>query len=167
MSHHIEIPFVFFSHFNRNFTEHFSTKNWSVNGPDLLVSVVSSICRTKHFIGATPEQCLGLKIYNPSAFYPIFHDEFLKSFETNPMTINELLQKVNDSFAVHFDNHRTEGMRIFKSKPTNLYRILAERNCPKVIEASDDEFWRVANHDLIIEEEFIKMNVFDCWGRFF
>ena len=79
-------------------------------------------------------------MYDPPAFFPIHRSQCKDFFETNSTKIKELLHKVGNSYAVHFNNHATQNQKILKSQPTNIYRILAEKNCPKVLAASGAEF---------------------------
>lgn len=106
----------------------------------MITKILKQICQTEKFINLKPEQCWGLKVYEPPAFFPIHHSQRKDFFETNSTKIDELLDKVENSFAVHFKNDATQKQKILKSQPTNIYRILAEKNCPKVIAASGDQF---------------------------
>lgn len=98
------------------------------------------ICKAKNSSELKPELCWGLKIYEPSAFFPIHYSKWKEFFETDPTIVKDLLKKVEDAFAIHFNNKVSYEYKISKSEPTNIYRILAEKNCPKVMEASGGKF---------------------------
>lgn len=129
-----------FYYSNRNFTEHYKTEVWWANGPVLVTDVIAQICRTRNFTHTKPKLCWGLKIYQPSAFYPILHTHWDDFFETDKKKLKKLEEMVKDSIAIHFNNLVSHKVKILKSKPTNIYRMLAEKNCPKVMKASGNEF---------------------------
>lgn len=118
----------------------YNPTSWIANGPIVFNRVVAELCKTIHYTKTKPEDCEGLKVYSPSAFYPI-HWSYLKNiFSPNTTIIKQLLEQVENAFGIHLYHTATYVNRILKSDPTNTYRILAEKNCPKVIAASGDEF---------------------------
>lgn len=131
---------LIFFFFCRKSLESFSTDNWAANGVGALSQVLRKICHRNYTTESTPELCWGFKIFPPNIFYPIHWTKWEILFDTNEKSVNEVLGAVANSITVHFWNKLSEKKVIDKANGITAYGILAERNCPKVFEASGRYF---------------------------
>lgn len=124
----------------RKSLESFSTDNWAANGVGALSQVLRKICHRNYTTDSTPELCWGFKIFPPHIFYPIHWTKWETLFDTNEISVNEVLRAVVDSIAVHFWNKLSAAKVIDKDNGITAYGILANRNCPTVFAASGRYF---------------------------
>ncbi|XP_031631984.1 lactosylceramide 4-alpha-galactosyltransferase-like isoform X2 [Contarinia nasturtii] len=125
----------------RENTEHYKPYEWAYSGPGALSRVLSEICHCpKNRISqARPEFCWGFKIFPQSEFYAIHWSRPNDTVSTDKWTVDYTLEKIKHSTAVHMWNSRIHGSPILKSQRT-VYKILAEKNCPRIYDASDTVF---------------------------
>lgn len=85
------------------------------------------------------ENCCKLKVFKPVIFSVHWSnvDEF---FTTDPKQIKRVQEKIKDAYAIHLYNTASNKFKISKSKPTNIFQMLAEKNCPQIWEAYGDNF---------------------------
>ena len=105
----------------------FNGKDWGANGPKAVTNVMYDLCNVNHADKMTPEKCLGIKIFPPSAFYKIPWRKWKDIFD--PFKSEEILFALKGSFVLH-----TWGR--FSSKISNnsynksAFFTIAENNCP-------------------------------------
>lgn len=121
---------------NRESIESFSTDDWAANGVGALSRILRKICHRNYTTDSTPELCWGFKIFPPNIFYPIHWTKWELFFDRVETSVNEVLQAVANSIAVHFWNKLSANKVIDKDDGITAYGILAERNCPNVFKAS-------------------------------
>lgn len=86
----------------------------------------------------TPEKCNGLKVFPPTEFYAVNFDKWPLFLDVN--TADIVLKATENSSVIHLWNHHWRNRVVTKSKTNRktAYEVIAEKNCPKVFEASGD-----------------------------
>lgn len=106
---------------------------------------MQKICGTKKLEEMQPENCWGFKLYPSKIFNAIYWQNWEQFFDSNENTIQNTLKEIEDSIGIHFWNKMSEGRKIQKNDPINVYKILAEENCPRtlsrVFNAVDDDYF--------------------------
>lgn len=105
------------------------------NGPFLLQRIVEDVCMTKDAALFTRERCKGFEVHPRSAFYPIDgQSEWWKMYYEN--ATEEVLKKVNYSYAIHTSNTITSKHKHKLNEPKSALSVLAKRFCPKLFEVT-------------------------------
>lgn len=110
---------------------------WGHNGPNLLTRLFRRECKT--FITEMPLTCSNFTMLQREKCYAIDWREWQKFF--NIADAADVMNKVKDSYFVHFWNHLNADKKLSKLKDANTaYMKLAEKFCPEVVAAPDDFF---------------------------
>lgn len=117
-------------------TENYLPQDWAYSGPGAVTRVLQKICRKNYVADLRPEFCWGLTVFPSNAFYPVHWTQWSKYFDASRDNLNETLNAIQDSIAVHMWNRMSAQKILSKSEPKTVYGILAEKNCPNVFEAS-------------------------------
>lgn len=86
----------------------------------------------------TPKKCWGFKVFPQNAFYAIRSKSWQMFFDPN--ATQDTLRMTNDSVIVHVWNKRSSNQQIRKRRKKTAYEIIASKNCPKVYQASGNDF---------------------------
>lgn len=124
--------------FRRDFATNFIGKNWGHNGPGVLTRVLKQICGVKYTTDMSPEKCWQFKVYPPDAFYAINSGDWQMFFDAN--STQETLKLTNRSMIVHVWNKMSSNQSIRKTAAETAYEIIASKNCPRVFQASGEQF---------------------------
>lgn len=126
--------------FRRENTENYMPKNRSHSGSGSITRIMRKICDRVNVTDFTPELCWGFKLYPTKSFFPIRYDIWDNFFQNNTEMVNKTMATVEYAIAMQFWNNISVNQTIAKSDPANAYKILTEKNCPKVYSASDEYF---------------------------
>lgn len=124
----------------RNFNhviEHFDATSWSGNGPQVLSNIVKEICNSTQQVEMTREKCSGFQVLPTSECYAIHWPSWGLFFDENEA--DRVERDTKDSFAVHFWNKMSHDAKL-STHSSAAYIKIAEKNCPKVLQASGDNF---------------------------
>lgn len=115
----------------------FQPKGWVDNGPQVLTNIVKSMCNTANIHNMTRQNCNGFLVLEPKLCYEIDYREWQHFFleESSQLVMN----RTNNSFAVHFWNYLNSGQNLSKHS-TAAYIRIAQQFCPKVLKAADDNW---------------------------
>lgn len=120
--------------------EQYKPHSWEYNGARALRRVIRRInyknVTSEMLSEMLPELTWGFEIFPRSTFFPIDWSTIQNLFDSNQTVIDKVKREIQNSVAV---NAWGRGHKIRKSKPS-IYRMLAEKHCPKVYEASDPVF---------------------------
>lgn len=119
---------------NREHAEHYNGLEWAYNGPGAVTRVLQKICQTNITYEMTPERCWDFTVYPIKTFYPIHHLNTTYFFNSTKSTVQTALRKVKHAPAIHLFNSNSAKYKNKYSDKSAL-RILAEKNCPKVLSA--------------------------------
>ncbi|XP_060695535.1 lactosylceramide 4-alpha-galactosyltransferase-like [Hemiscyllium ocellatum] len=89
----------------KNFVEHFNGWIWGHQGPQLVTRVLKKWCQKKSI--AKIQQCKGVRMLPPEAFYPVRWQDWKKYFEV--MSKSEVQKLLKNSYAVHIWNKMSHG----------------------------------------------------------
>lgn len=107
------------------------------NGPGTITRVLKTICHVDKPPQMAKDQCLGFKVYPPSAFYAVPWPDW--HFFFDPDKLNKTLEMTKDSIVIHVWNKHSFKRKL-KVGTKAAYGIIAERNCPKVYSSVGDLF---------------------------
>lgn len=85
----------------------------------------------------SPEQCLGFKVYPPSAFYAIPWPKWYMFFDEDKL--NKTMEMIKDSTVIHVWNKHSKQRKL-KVGTKAAYGVVAQKNCPKVYLSSGSFF---------------------------
>jgi lactosylceramide 4-alpha-galactosyltransferase len=111
-------------------SEHYTADEWGTNGPIVITSILSQICRTN----STSEMikmgsCNGFHILPESACYPIHWSQWRVLFAAP--NADKVMKMINGSMTIHLWNNLSKRHKINVDKDTPLSRI-AQIYCPRV-----------------------------------
>lgn len=88
-----------------------------------------------------PANCWGFKLYSPETFYPVEAMYWKHLFNENTDISKRMVQAVDQAYAVKMWDNLSGGTSIKKhAKQKSAYLLLAEKNCPKVIQSWGSTF---------------------------
>lgn len=96
------------------------------------------MCRESKTDFMTPVKCYGFTILPPVAFNPYPSKEFEVYFNSSMTT--EVLQRTNDSFAIHLWSRYSQNLKLNKSEEETAYGSIASTNCPKTYQLPNELF---------------------------
>ncbi|XP_055977431.1 alpha-1,4-N-acetylglucosaminyltransferase [Sorex fumeus] len=109
-----------------NFVEHYDSRVWGKQGPDLMSRMLRVWCRLGDFQEVGDLKCSNLSFLHPQRFYPISYPEWRRYYEVWDTEPN-----FNQSYALHLWNYMNkEGRTVVRGSNTlveNLYR----KYCPQ------------------------------------
>lgn len=85
----------------------------------------------------TRQNCKEFLVLPPSQCYEVDYSEWRKFFEEE--SLNEVMNRTKNSFAVHFWNVMSNGQKL-STKSKTAYIEIATEFCPKVLKAAGDYF---------------------------
>lgn len=121
----------------REFRDSFDGDDWGNNGPGVITRVLKKICHVDKPPQMTQENCLGFKVYPPSAFYAVPWPKWKLFFDTD--ALNRTLDTTKDSIAIHVWNKHSIKQQ-FKVGTRAAYGVIASKNCPSVYNATGEFF---------------------------
>ncbi|XP_048405265.1 lactosylceramide 4-alpha-galactosyltransferase-like [Stegostoma tigrinum] len=89
----------------KDFAEHFNAWIWGHQGPQLVTRVLKKWCQKRSV--AKIQQCKGVSVLPPEAFYPIPWQDWKKYFKV--MSRSEAQRLLKNSYAVHIWNKMSHG----------------------------------------------------------
>ncbi|XP_037382565.1 alpha-1,4-N-acetylglucosaminyltransferase [Talpa occidentalis] len=119
-----------------NFVEHYNSRIWGKQGPDLLTRMLKIWCTLTDFQDVSDLKCSNLSFLHPERFYPISYRQWMRYYEvwdTDP--------SFNNSYALHLWNYMNQkGKTVVKGSNTlveNLYRKYCPRTYRDLIKGPD------------------------------
>ncbi|XP_036049539.1 alpha-1,4-N-acetylglucosaminyltransferase [Onychomys torridus] len=113
-----------------NFVEHYNSRIWGNQGPNLMTRMLRVWCRLKDFHELGDLKCLNISFLHPQRFYPIPYPEWRRYYQ-----VWDTEPSFNNSYALHLWNYMNqEGRTVVRGSNTlveNLYR----KHCPKTYRA--------------------------------
>ncbi|XP_051885929.1 lactosylceramide 4-alpha-galactosyltransferase-like isoform X2 [Pristis pectinata] len=109
----------------KDFVEHFNGWIWGHQGPQLVTRVLKKWCRTNSVTKI--QQCKGVKMLSPEAFYPIRWQDWKKYFEV--VSKSEAQELLKNSYAVHIWNKKSHGTG-FRTGSKVMIDQLSSVYCP-------------------------------------
>ncbi|KAJ8897555.1 hypothetical protein PR048_002904 [Dryococelus australis] len=85
----------------------------------------------------TAEKCGGFTVYPPSAFYPVYWNQWQLYFNESKST--DTMEMLRNSIAIHVWNKLSKTERV-KFGSTQPYGLIAQKHCPRVYEQSQPVF---------------------------
>ncbi|XP_078423715.1 lactosylceramide 4-alpha-galactosyltransferase-like [Cetorhinus maximus] len=108
-----------------DFVEHYNGWIWGHQGPQLATRVFKKWCQKKSITKI--QQCKGVRMLPPEAFYPIHWQDWKKYFEV--MSKSEAQKLLKNSYAVHIWNKMSSGTR-FQTGSKVMIDQLSSVYCP-------------------------------------
>ncbi|XP_062914266.1 lactosylceramide 4-alpha-galactosyltransferase-like [Mobula hypostoma] len=91
----------------KDFVEHYNGWIWGHQGPQLVTRMLKKWCQKNSVTKI--QQCKGVKMLNPEAFYPIRWQDWKKYFEV--VSHSEAQELLKNSYGVHIWNKKSHGTR--------------------------------------------------------
>jgi lactosylceramide 4-alpha-galactosyltransferase len=114
--------------FVRELSSSFDGSDWGANGPKLVTRVLQQFCRIEDLGKMNPENCLGINVFPPEAFYPVPWRQWKSYFNENDSEkVLDQLFKENSYIAHVWGKHSSSSP--FKGT-NNAYSLLAQKHCP-------------------------------------
>ncbi|XP_071545554.1 lactosylceramide 4-alpha-galactosyltransferase-like [Panulirus ornatus] len=104
---------------------------WGVNGPKALTNVLTSACGADQV--ATENECMGVRILNKQAFYPLSLPMWDSVFR--PLPIFNINRTFSKSYLIHMWNKYSYQQPIVKGSGS-IYDVAAKTFCPVTWEAA-------------------------------
>ncbi|XP_067855946.1 lactosylceramide 4-alpha-galactosyltransferase-like [Heptranchias perlo] len=115
----------FIGHCLKDFVKHFNGWIWGHQGPQLVTRVLKKWCQKKSVTKI--QQCKGVRMLPPEAFYPIRWQDWKKYFEV--MSKSEAQELLKNAYAVHIWNKKSHGTRFQKGSKVMIDQ-LSSVYCP-------------------------------------
>lgn len=131
--HGRQIAEKFFEHTIKSF----NPTVWVGNGPGVLTDIVHEMCNTTDSALMKREICRGFSVLPANACYEIDYPEWQKFFDES--NVDEVLQRTENSSAVHFWNYMSAGEKL-KTNSKAAYIKIAQTFCPRVLKAAGEFF---------------------------
>ncbi|XP_072915144.1 lactosylceramide 4-alpha-galactosyltransferase-like [Hemitrygon akajei] len=97
----------YIGHCLNDFVEHYNGWIWGHQGPQLVTRILKKWCQKNSVTKI--QQCKGVKMLNPEAFYPIRWQDWKKYFEV--VSHSEAEELLKNSYGVHIWNKKSHGTR--------------------------------------------------------
>ncbi|XP_078273588.1 lactosylceramide 4-alpha-galactosyltransferase-like [Rhinoraja longicauda] len=108
-----------------DFVAHFNGWIWGHQGPQLVTRVLKKWCRVNSVTKI--QQCKGVTMLSPEAFYPVRWQDWKKYFEM--VSESEAGELLKNSYAVHVWNKKSHGTRFQKGSKVMIDQ-LSSVYCP-------------------------------------
>lgn len=114
---------------------------WGANGPLAITQILYDTCKVDNADEMTPERCLGVTVFNHTAFYAVPYYEWSDIFDDTKTA--DVMAALSASYALHMWGRFSSAVKIAPkvasggAQRKNAFKTVASKSCPVTYQLFD------------------------------